>query len=127
MENDSVILRNVLAVITSALTRAAMAGYRLRGLEEKLKNSIKDNEELGKKVANGENQLKIELVNLKNEYVERCKNQQAQTLISIKNLILEERELQKERDNALGLDIALIKQSNTYTNQRLSELMDKFK
>ena len=40
MENDSVILRNVLAVITSALAGAAMAGYRLRGLEEKLKNSI---------------------------------------------------------------------------------------
>ena len=127
MENDSVILRNVLAVITSALAGAAMAGYRLRGLEEKLKNSIKDNKELGEKVANDENQLKIELANLKNEYAEKCKNLQAQILISIKNLILEERELQKERDNALGLDIALIKQSNTYTNQRLNELMDRLK
>jgi hypothetical protein len=127
MENDSVILRNVLAVITSALAGAAMAGYRLRGLEEKLKNSIKDNKELSEKVANGENQLKTELANLKSEYIEKCKNQQAQILISIKNLILEERELQKERDNALGLDIALIKQSNTYTNQRLNELMAKFK
>ncbi len=127
MENDSAILKNILAFALSALTGAAMAGYRFRGLEEKLKNSIKDNQELGKKVDNNVNSLKTEITNLKNEYSEKCKNQQAQILASIKNLILEERELQKERDNALFLDIALIKQSNTYTNQRLNELMERFK
>ena len=91
MENDSAILKNILAFALSALTGAAMAGYRFRGLEEKLKNSIKDNQELGKKVDNNVNSLKTEITNLKNEYIEKCKNQQAQILVSIKNLILEER------------------------------------
>ena len=102
MENDSAILKNILAFALSALTGAAMAGYRFRGLEEKLKNAIKDNQELGKKIDNNVNLFNIEITNLKNEHSEKCKNQQAQTLASIKNLILEERELQKERDSAVN-------------------------